>query len=160
MSGLKCVGVVLGLAGLFLIGPFVHADNPPWPMSVGESIVIKEYLGFPSGGPDYIGNIAVTDSSVWWGISRWTDHLEWRYLVRYDLPSWIEEMFWWEHHIRPFFIIVPDDSYVLFWNWAVEGEVDCLFSFHVLTQKLTEIYCVESPENPALEPDLDHPWLV
>lgn len=30
----------------------------------------------------------------------------------------------------------------------------------VFTEKLAEIYCVESPENPALEPDLDDPWLV
>jgi len=131
MSGLKCVGVVLSLAGLFFVSPFVHANDPPWPMSVGEPIVIKEYLGFPSGGPDYIGNVVVTDSSAWWGISRWTDHLEWRYLIRYDLLSWAEKMLGWEYPFRPFFVIVPDDSHVLFWNWKVEGAVDCLYDFHV-----------------------------
>ena len=159
---LACALTVLISITLALIVTPTYADDPPWPLPVGEQIIIREYPSFDEedeDSPDNVGYIFVTDSSIWWELTRCIyATCYWRKLVRYDLGIGVEEEFPREHGRRPF-MVTPDDIDVLFWDWAVEGEVDCLYHFHVPTQVLSCIFQNDSGE-PAQDPDLDDPWLV
>lgn len=154
--------IVSVAVGILLAASPVCTSSPSWPLPVGEQIIIQEYEDPYGNGPNGIGNVLVTDSSVWWVIYRHSLPDYWWHLIRYDLLTEAEKEFSFNYRIRQF-VVTTDDTNIFYTSWddppcVSEEGVDCFFRFDVPVQTSYLVFQRES--RYVWHPDIDSNWLV
>ena len=160
MDKLKFLGLICVVAVLVAVRAPVRADDLPWPIPVGEQVIVQEYVSPYDGGPNVVDNVSVTDSFVWWKLDYGAP-TQFSWFACYELLTGILKEFPFDYKIREF-AVTADNANVFYWGEksppCTQPETRHLFRFHVPTQSHYPAF--EGECGAGNRVDVDDPWVV